>query len=144
TRTRAARGSARRPVKGTARTCGLTRTWRRGCVLHPGKPRPRWTRWWSRSSTPHPFCRSSTTDTPECIGSHGDASRRPVESRAFMRDDRIRGPMRVAVLHDHLRFIGGGVRVALSLVSAFVAVIYVSVFDSSLSSLALLVVVCIH
>ena len=36
-----------------------------------------------------------------------------------MRDDRIRGPMRVAVLHDHLRFIGGGERVALTLASAF-------------------------
>src|SRR6267378_3505292 len=35
-----------------------------------------------------------------------------------MADDPIRGPMRVAVLHDHLRFIGGGERVALTLAAA--------------------------
>src|SRR5438876_10818336 len=49
-----------------------------------------------------------------------------------MRDDRIRGPMRVAVLHDHLRFIGGGERVALTLAAAFDADLYVTDLDPTL------------
>src|SRR5437016_8620926 len=53
-----------------------------------------------------------------------------------MRDDRIRGPMRVAVLHDHLRFIGGGERVALTLASAFDADLYVTDLDPSLPARA--------
>ncbi|HYT00660.1 MAG TPA: glycosyltransferase [Thermoplasmata archaeon] len=40
--------------------------------------------------------------------------------------------MRVAVLHDHLRFIGGGERVALTLASAFDADLYVTDLDPSL------------
>lgn len=42
------------------------------------------------------------------------------------------GSMRVAVLHDHLRFIGGGERVALTLASAFDAILYVTDFDATL------------
>ena len=40
--------------------------------------------------------------------------------------------MRVAVLHDHLRFIGGGERVALALASAFGADLYVTDLDPTL------------
>src|SRR5947208_17170565 len=61
-----------------------------------------------------------------------------------MRDDRIRGPMRVAVLHDHLRFIGGGERVALTLASAFDADLYVTDLDPSLPSRAGMPAVRIH
>jgi glycosyltransferase involved in cell wall biosynthesis len=43
-----------------------------------------------------------------------------------------RGPMRVAVLHDHLRFIGGGERVALTLAAAFDADLYVTDLDPTL------------
>ncbi|TLZ90981.1 MAG: glycosyltransferase family 4 protein [Methanobacteriota archaeon] len=49
-----------------------------------------------------------------------------------MRDDRIRKPMRVAVLHDHLRFIGGGERFALTLAAAFDADLYVTDLDPTL------------
>lgn len=40
--------------------------------------------------------------------------------------------MRLAVLHDHLRFIGGGERVALTLAAAFDADLYVTDLDPSL------------
>ena len=40
--------------------------------------------------------------------------------------------MRVAVLHDHLRFIGGGERVALTLAVAFDADLYVTDLDPTL------------
>jgi len=40
--------------------------------------------------------------------------------------------MRVAVLHDHLRFIGGGERVALTLAAAFDADLYVTDLDPTL------------
>lgn len=53
-----------------------------------------------------------------------------------MRTDRIRGPMRAAVLHDHLRFIGGGERVALTLASAFDADLYVTDLDPTLTTRA--------
>jgi glycosyltransferase involved in cell wall biosynthesis len=53
-----------------------------------------------------------------------------------MADDPIRGPMRVAVLHDHLRFIGGGERVALTLAAAFDADLYVTDLDPALPSRA--------
>ena len=43
-----------------------------------------------------------------------------------------RGSMRVAVLHDHLRFIGGGERVALTLAAAFDADLYVTDLDPTL------------
>src|SRR5205807_8709924 len=56
----------------------------------------------------------------------------PVESPAFMPADRIRKPMRVAVLHDHLRFIGGGERFALTLAAAFDADLYVTDLDPTL------------
>lgn len=42
------------------------------------------------------------------------------------------GSMRVAILHDHLRFIGGGERVALTLASAFDADLYVTDLDPTL------------
>ena len=61
-----------------------------------------------------------------------------------MRVDRIREPMRVAVLHDHLRFIGGGERVALTLASAFDADLYVTDLDPSLPSRAGMPAVRIH
>ena len=44
--------------------------------------------------------------------------------------------MRVAVLHDHLRFIGGGERVALTLASGFDADLYVTDLDATLPSRA--------
>jgi glycosyltransferase involved in cell wall biosynthesis len=44
--------------------------------------------------------------------------------------------MRVAVLHDHLRFIGGGERVALTLASAFDADLYVTDLDPTLADRA--------
>src|SRR6267378_1948624 len=53
-----------------------------------------------------------------------------------MADDPIRGPMRVAVLHDHLRFIGGGERVALTLAAAFDADLYVTDLDPALPARA--------
>src|SRR3990170_6109185 len=40
--------------------------------------------------------------------------------------------MRIAVVHDHLRFIGGGERVALTLAGAFDADLYVTDLDGSL------------
>src|SRR5207244_12868362 len=40
--------------------------------------------------------------------------------------------MRVAILHDHLRFIGGGERVALTLAAAFDADLYVTDLDPTL------------
>src|SRR5256886_12463361 len=120
------RRSTHRPVKGTGPTCGLTVTWRRGGASHRGRLQPRWTPRGSRSSTPRPLSKSSTTDTPDCTGLRGDARPRPVESRAFMRDDRIREPIRVAVLHDHLRFIGGGGRGAVALASPFHAGLYLT------------------
>src|SRR6266704_236690 len=43
-----------------------------------------------------------------------------------------RRSMRVAVLHDHLRFIGGGERVALTLAAAFDADLYVTDLDPTL------------
>lgn len=43
-----------------------------------------------------------------------------------------RGSMRVAVLHDHLRFIGGGERVALTLAAALDADLYVTDLDPTL------------
>lgn len=49
-----------------------------------------------------------------------------------MAGDRIRRSMRVAVLHDHLRFIGGGERVALTLAAAFDADLYVTDLDPTL------------
>jgi len=61
-----------------------------------------------------------------------------------MRDDRIREPMRVAVLHDHLRFIGGGERVALTLASAFDADLYVTDLDPSLPARAGMRAVRVH
>lgn len=48
----------------------------------------------------------------------------------------MRGPMRLAVLHDHLRFIGGGERVALTLASAFDADLYVTDLDPTMPSRA--------
>src|SRR5437016_5305239 len=53
-----------------------------------------------------------------------------------MADQSIREPMRVAVLHDHLRFIGGGERVALTLASALDADLYVTDLDSTLPTRA--------
>lgn len=44
--------------------------------------------------------------------------------------------MRIAVLHDHLRFIGGGERVALTLASAFGADLFVTDLDSTLAARA--------
>lgn len=44
--------------------------------------------------------------------------------------------MRVAVLHDHLRFIGGGERVALTLAAAFDADLYVTDVDPTLPARA--------
>jgi len=44
--------------------------------------------------------------------------------------------MRVAVLHDHLRFIGGGERVALTLAAAFDADLYVTDLDPTLPARA--------
>jgi glycosyltransferase involved in cell wall biosynthesis len=61
-----------------------------------------------------------------------------------MADDPIRGPMRVAVLHDHLRFIGGGERVALTLAAAFDADLYVTDLDPALPSRAGMTSVRIH
>jgi len=61
-----------------------------------------------------------------------------------MRDDRIREPMRVAVLHDHLRFIGGGERVAQTLASAWDADLYVTDLDSTLASRAGMAAVRTH
>ena len=52
--------------------------------------------------------------------------------------------MRVAVLHDHLRFIGGGERVALTLASAFGADLYVTDLDPSLPSRAGMTDVHVH
>jgi len=52
--------------------------------------------------------------------------------------------MRVAVLHDHLRFIGGGERVALTLASAFDADLYVTDLDPSLPSRAGMRMVRVH
>ena len=49
-----------------------------------------------------------------------------------MAGDRIRRPMRIAVLHDHMSFIGGGERVVLTLASAFDADLYVTDLDQSL------------
>ena len=53
-----------------------------------------------------------------------------------MAGDRIRRSMRVAVLHDHLRFIGGGERVALTLAAAFDADLYVTDLDPTLPARA--------
>ena len=61
-----------------------------------------------------------------------------------MRDDPIREPMRVAVLHDHLRFIGGGERVALTLASALDADLYVTDLDPSLPARAGMRAVRVH
>lgn len=52
--------------------------------------------------------------------------------------------MRVAVLHDHLRFIGGGERVALTLASGFDADLYVTDLDPSLPSRAGMPAVRVH
>src|SRR5438128_1501452 len=49
-----------------------------------------------------------------------------------MAGNRIRRPMRIAVLHDHMSFIGGGERVVLTLASAFDADLYVTDLDQSL------------
>ena len=43
-----------------------------------------------------------------------------------------RGTMRVAILHDHLRFIGGGERVALTLATALDADLYVADLDPTM------------
>jgi glycosyltransferase involved in cell wall biosynthesis len=48
----------------------------------------------------------------------------------------IRSSMRVAVLHDHLRFIGGGERVAMTLASGFDADLYVTDLDANLPTRA--------
>ena len=58
--------------------------------------------------------------------------------------DRIRGPVRLAVLHDHLRFIGGGERVALTLASAFDADLYVTDSDATLPARAGMSPVRVH
>jgi len=52
--------------------------------------------------------------------------------------------MRIAVLHDHLRFIGGGERVALTLAAAFDADLYVTDFDPSLPRRAGMAEVRVH
>ncbi len=52
--------------------------------------------------------------------------------------------MRVAVLHDHLRFIGGGERVALTLASAFDADLYVTDLDATLPARAGMPAVRVH
>jgi len=46
------------------------------------------------------------------------------------------GSMRIAVVHDHMRFIGGGERVVLTLASAFDADLYVTDLDPSLPARA--------
>lgn len=61
-----------------------------------------------------------------------------------MGDDPFRGPMRIAILHDHLRFIGGGERVALTLADAFDADLYVTDLDPSLPSRAGMAEVRVH
>src|SRR2546425_8478904 len=61
-----------------------------------------------------------------------------------MRDDPIREPMRVAVLHDHLRFIGGGERGALTLASALDADLYVTDLGPSLPARAGMRAVPVH
>lgn len=55
-----------------------------------------------------------------------------VLSRAFKAADRIRTPMRLGILHDHLRFIGGGERAALTLAHAFDADLYVTDLDPAM------------
>jgi glycosyltransferase involved in cell wall biosynthesis len=52
--------------------------------------------------------------------------------------------MRIAVLHDHLRFIGGGERVALTLASALDADLYVTDLDPSLPARAGMPPVRVH
>lgn len=52
--------------------------------------------------------------------------------------------MRIAVLHDHLRFIGGGERVALTLAAAFDADLYVTDLDPSLPLRAGMASVRVH
>jgi len=52
--------------------------------------------------------------------------------------------MKVAILHDHLRFIGGGERVALTLASAFDADLYVTDLDPTLPARAGMTHVRIH
>src|SRR2546422_9454247 len=72
--------------------------------------------------------RCSTTDTPNCTGSRGVA-RPPVSVTLYGRASHPTEPMRVAVLHDHLSFIGGGERVALALAAGFDADLLLPDFD---------------
>src|SRR3989442_7882540 len=75
--------------------------------------------------------RCSTTDTPNCTGSRGVA-RPPASVTLYGRASHPTEPMRVAVLHDHLSFIGGGERVALALAAGVDADLFVTDFEPRL------------
>src|SRR3989441_12637039 len=79
--------------------------------------------------------RCSTTDTPSCTGSRGVA-RPPASVTLYGRASHPTEPMRVAVLHDHLSFIGGGERVALTLAAGFDADLFVTDLDPGLPTRA--------
>src|SRR3989442_15901700 len=75
--------------------------------------------------------RCSTTDTPNCTGSRGVA-RPPASVTLYGRASHPTEPMRIAVLHDHLSFIGGGERVALALAAGLGADRFATDFDPGL------------
>src|SRR3989442_13358100 len=79
--------------------------------------------------------RCSTTDTPNCTGSRGVA-RPPASVTLYGRASHPTEPMRVAVLHDHLSFIGGGERVALALAAGVDARLFVPELDPGLPNRA--------
>src|SRR2546425_9091130 len=79
--------------------------------------------------------RCSTTDTPSCTGSRGVA-RPPASVTLYGRASHPTEPMRVAVLHDHLSFIGGGERVALALAAGIDAVLFVTDLDPGMPTRA--------
>src|SRR2546425_7282005 len=79
--------------------------------------------------------RCSTTDTPSCTGSLGVA-RAPASVTLYGRASHPTEPMRVAVLHDHLSFIGGGERVALALAAGVDADLFVTELDPRLPTRA--------
>src|SRR3989442_7771930 len=79
--------------------------------------------------------RCSTTDTPNCTGSRGVA-RPPASVTLYGRASHPTEPMRVAVLHDHLSFIGGGERGALALAAGVDADLFVHDLDPRLPTRA--------
>src|SRR5512136_593243 len=89
----------------------------------PCPPRP------SRSSPTPPSSRCTTTGTRSRTGSLGDATE-PAEGQPFIVPRPMpRHPMRVAILHDHMSFIGGGERLVLTLGQGLHADLYVTDLD---------------